>query len=151
MVVPGVAAGGRVFEYINLEPSIPIAGGKSIPFHSLIGNVEFKDVTFCYPTRPQQEVLKNFNLSVPAGQTVALVGSSGGGKSTVACLLERFYDCKSGSVSIDGISIKDLDPKWLRGKAIGYINQEPVLFATSVLENIRYGRPDASDQEVKAL
>ena len=79
---------------------------------------------------------------------VALVGSSGGGKSTVAALLERFYDCSEGGVYLDGINIKELDPKWLRGQAIGYISQEPVLFATSVMENIRYGRPGATDQEV---
>lgn len=79
---------------------------------------------------------------------VALVGVSGGGKSTVASLLERFYDCDAGAIFIDGVDLKTLDPKWLRGQAIGFISQEPVLFATSVLENIRYGRPNATDQEV---
>ncbi len=70
------------------------------------------------------------------------------GKSTVAALLERFYEVNSGSISIDGHDIGTLDPSWLRGKAIGFINQEPVLFATTVMENIRYGRPGATDQEV---
>ena len=137
-----------MFEYINLEPSMPLEGGKKIPYHALFGDVEFRDVTFTYPSRPQQVVLDNFSLKIPAGHMVALVGSSGGGKSTVAALLERFYDCAEGGVYLDGINIKDLDPKWLRGQAIGYISQEPVLFATSVMENIRYGRPGASDQEV---
>ena len=65
-----------------------------------------------------------------------------------AALLERFYDVDAGSVSIDGVDLRTLDPKWLRGRAIGYINQEPVLFATSIMENIRFGRPGATDQEV---
>lgn len=99
---------------------------------------------------------------------VALVGVSGGGKSTIASLLERFYDVDSGQITFDEMDIKKLDPSWLRGKAIGYINQEPVLFATSIMENIRYskkniktffsndkesymqryGRPGANDEEV---
>ncbi len=82
---------------------------------------------------------------------VALVGESGGGKSTVAALLERFYDVGGGGVFVDGVDVRRLDPKWLRGRALGYINQEPVLFAASVRENIRYGRPDATDQEVTHL
>ena len=79
---------------------------------------------------------------------MAVVGTSGSGKSTAASLLERFYDCDLGSLTIDGVNIKNLDPKWLRGQCIGYINQEPTLFNTSIKENIRYGRPDASDVEV---
>lgn len=147
-LVRGISAGSRVFEYINHESTIPLQGGKKIPFHTLQGDIEFKNVSFSYPTRPGQEVLKDFSLKIPHGRTVALVGASGGGKSTVAALLERFYDINAGSVTIDGVNIGDLDPSWLRGRALGFINQEPVLFATSVLENIRYGRPDASDLEV---
>ncbi|XP_022257586.1 ATP-binding cassette sub-family B member 8, mitochondrial-like isoform X2 [Limulus polyphemus] len=79
---------------------------------------------------------------------VALCGPSGGGKSTVAALLERFYDVDSGSITLDGKNLDQLDPKWLRGHVLGFINQEPVLFATTVMENIRYGRPDATDSEV---
>ena len=93
-------------------------------------------------------MLNDFNLEVPGGKIVALVGSSGGGKSTVAALLERFYDVNEGQITIDNTDIKNLNPKWLRGRAIGFINQEPVLFATSIMENIRYGRPNASDFEV---
>ncbi len=79
-----------------------------------------------------------------------MVGESGGGKSTVASLLERFYDATDGGggVYLDGIDVRELDPRWLRGRALGYIDQDPVLFATSVRENIRYGRPDASDEDV---
>ncbi|KAJ8299428.1 hypothetical protein KUTeg_023488 [Tegillarca granosa] len=121
-VIRGLAAGARVFE--------------------------MEHVQFSYPTRPEQVVLKDFTLHIPGGNVVALCGLSGGGKSTVAALLERFYDIDHGKITIDGYDLKQLDPTWLRGHAIGFINQEPVLFATSVMENIRYGRPDATDQEV---
>ncbi|XP_022110426.1 ATP-binding cassette sub-family B member 8, mitochondrial-like isoform X1 [Acanthaster planci] len=146
--IRGTSAGARVFEYLDLQPSIPLKGGKHIPYHSFYGNVQFKDVTFSYPTRPDQVVLKDFNLSIPAGKVVAVCGPSGGGKSTVASLLERFYDIGQGSITIDGLDIRDLDPSRLRGRTIGFINQEPVLFATSVKENIRYGNPAATDQEM---
>lgn len=147
-VVRGLSAGSRVFEYINLKSEIPLKGGTKIPHHSLVGNIKFCDVCFSYPTRPEQQVLTDFSLNIPAFKTVALVGASGGGKSTVAALLERFYDVSKGHVTIDGVDIRALDPTWLRGHAIGFINQEPVLFATSVMENIRYGRPNATDAEV---
>ncbi|XP_033641040.1 mitochondrial potassium channel ATP-binding subunit-like [Asterias rubens] len=146
--IRGTSAGARVFEYLELEPTIPLKGGKHIPFHSFYGNVRFNDVTFSYPTRPEQVVLSGLTLDIPAGQVVAVCGPSGGGKSTIAALLERFYDVTKGSVTIDNVNINELDPSKLRGQTIGFINQEPVLFATSVIENIRYGNPDASDQEV---
>ncbi|XP_077300096.1 mitochondrial potassium channel ATP-binding subunit [Arctopsyche grandis] len=148
-VIKGLSAGGRVFEYINRETNMPVKGGKKIPYHEFIGDIEFTDVTFAYPTRPEATVLKNFNLKIPAGKTVAIVGTSGNGKSTIAALLERFYDVNDGKVTIDGHDVRNLDPNWLRGRALGYINQEPVLFATSIKENIRYGKPDASDFEVE--
>ncbi|XP_070200308.1 mitochondrial potassium channel ATP-binding subunit-like [Littorina saxatilis] len=147
-MVRGVSAGARVFEYIDTEPSVQLRGGRTIPFHSMLSSIHFNDVAFSYPTRPGQAVLHDFNLTVPGGKVVALVGLSGGGKSTVAALLERFYDVTHGAITIDDIDIRQLDPSWLRGRAIGFINQEPILFATSVMENIRYGRPDATDQEV---
>ncbi|XP_063626535.1 mitochondrial potassium channel ATP-binding subunit [Cydia splendana] len=147
-VVKGLSAGGRVFEYINKEPKMDTSGTKVIKYHELHGDIEFKDVTFAYPTRPEAIVLKNFNLKIPAGKTIAIVGTSGNGKSTIAALLERFYDVNEGQVTIDGIDVREMDAKWLRGRALGLISQEPVLFATSVRENIRYGRPEASDDEV---
>lgn len=149
--VRGTSAGARVFEFCNLTPSIPLHGGKKIPFHSLMGDVEFRNVRFSYPSRSDQVILNDFNLKLPAGKVIALVGSSGGGKSTVAALLERFYDVQEGSVTIDGYDIRSLDPTWLRGRAIGFINQEPILFATSIMENIRYGKPTATDEEVREV
>ncbi|CAH2235327.1 jg5897 [Pararge aegeria aegeria] len=147
-VVKGLSAGGRVFEYINKEPKMDTSGTKVIKYHEFHGDIEFKDITFAYPTRPEAIVLKNFNLKIPAGTTVAIVGTSGNGKSTIAALLERFYDVNDGSVTIDEIDVRDFDCRWLRGRALGLISQEPVLFATTVRENIRYGRPEASDAEV---
>ncbi|XP_054713948.1 mitochondrial potassium channel ATP-binding subunit-like [Uloborus diversus] len=145
--IRGLAAGARIFQYMNLSPEIRLRGGCVLE-KELKGEVKFNDVYFTYPTRPDQIVLKKFNLTLPRGKMVALCGSSGGGKSTVAALLERFYDVSSGSITIDNIDIKSLDPSWVRGKLIGYIDQEPVLFATTIMENIRYGKPDASDEEV---
>ncbi|WAR02808.1 MITOS-like protein [Mya arenaria] len=109
--------------YINHDFSIPLKGGVKVPYHSLEGEIKFSDVHFTYPTRQDQEVLKGFSLRIPPGKTVALVGASGGGKSTIATLLQRFYDTDGGSITVDGIDIRDLDPSWLRGHAIGFINQ----------------------------
>ncbi|XP_071943664.1 mitochondrial potassium channel ATP-binding subunit-like isoform X1 [Antedon mediterranea] len=146
--VRGISAGTRVFEYILHTPSIPITGGKKIAYHSLRGEIEFRDICFRYPTRPDQEILTHLDLKIKPGEVIALCGPSGGGKSTIASLLERFYDADNGTITIDGYDIKLFDPTWLRGRAIGFINQEPVLFASSVMENIRYGKPEATDQEV---
>ncbi|XP_018566195.1 ATP-binding cassette sub-family B member 8, mitochondrial [Anoplophora glabripennis] len=147
-VVRGAAAGARIFEYIKMEPTIPLKFVDHSPWN-VQGDIKFNDVTFAYPSRPQQNVLQNFNLTVPAGKTVAIVGASGNGKSTIVALLERFYDVKGGSITLDGRDIRTLDPSKLRGKTLGLISQEPVLFGTSILENIRYGRPEATDQEVR--
>lgn len=144
----GIQAGARVFQLINQEPDIPLHEGRIIPYHCFIPKVDFKNVTFAYPTRPEQAILKNFNLVLPAGKTVAIVGSSGNGKSTVAALLERFYDVNDGSITVGDVDIRVLKPSWLRGRVIGLINQEPILFATTVMENIRYGKPTATDDEV---
>ncbi|GFP89502.1 ABC transporter b family member 1, partial [Phtheirospermum japonicum] len=96
-------------------------------------------VDFSYPSRPENKVLSNFSLVVPSGKTIALVGSSGSGKSTVVSLIERFYDPSSGQVVLDGHNIKTLKLKWLR-QQIGLVSQEPVLFGTTIKENILLGR-----------
>ncbi|KAF7708088.1 mitochondrial potassium channel ATP-binding subunit [Silurus meridionalis] len=149
-MVRGTSAGARVFEYMTSEPTISLTGGGRIPHESLTGRVDFLNVNFSYPTRPGNQILKNFNLTLPPCKTVAIVGESGGGKSTVAALLERFYDPSGGVVMLDGVDIRTLDPSWLRGHVIGFISQEPVLFGTSVKENIRFGKPGATDAEVIA-
>jgi ABC-type multidrug transport system fused ATPase/permease subunit len=102
------------------------------------GAVDFNEVFFAYPTRPNTDVLRNFSLSIAPNQTVALVGASGAGKSTVVSLLQRFYDVTSGSITLDGYDIRNLDIKWLRSH-ISYVQQEPQLFGLSIRENILYG------------
>ncbi|KAK6642615.1 hypothetical protein RUM43_004117 [Polyplax serrata] len=146
--IKGKHAGARVFEIIDLPSGKTLSAGRKIPYHSLLPNIEFKNVAFSYPSRPDKEVLKNINLYIPEGKTIAIVGSSGSGKSTLAWLLERFYDVDSGVVLVGEEDIRNLDSTWLRKNVIGFISQEPVLFATSVLENIRYGKPTATDEEV---
>ncbi|NXK13923.1 ABCB8 protein, partial [Herpetotheres cachinnans] len=149
-VVRGLSAGARVFELLTLEPSVALRGGASIPSYSLLGHICFHHVSFSYPTRPAYPVLRDFSLTLPPCKTVAIVGPSGGGKSTVAALLERFYEPTQGTITLDGHDISSLDPSWLRGQVIGFISQEPVLFGTTIMENIRFGKPGASDAEVYA-
>ena len=112
------------------------------------GKIEFKNVTFAYPTRPENVILKNVNLTIHPGQQVAIVGPSGSGKSTIIQLLNRFYDVENGKgeILIDNINIKDYNLYELR-KVIGYISQEPTIFKISPLENVRYGNLNATDGE----
>jgi len=114
-------------------------------WEKLKGDVEFKDVTFYY--NQNEEILKDFNLTVKQGQSVALVGHTGSGKTTLVNLLSRFYEPKSGSILIDGKDYRERSIHWLHSK-LGYVLQSPHLFSTTVMENIRYGRLDATDEEV---
>lgn len=120
---------------IERVPSIDSANqqGETIP--GVKGELEFKDIKFAYPSRPESLILRKFNLKVMACQTVGLVGVSGSGKSTVINLLERFYNPLEGEILLDGISIQGLQLKWLRSQ-MGLVSQEPILFATSIKENI---------------
>ena len=108
---------------------------------------QFKNVCFSYPTRPKKQILDDFNLSIRRGETVALVGTSGGGKSTVMSLVERFYDPSYGSVEYNGFDIRLLNLRWYRDQ-IGYVGQEPVLFSASIAKNIAYGYPGAIREEI---
>ncbi|XP_043821847.1 phosphatidylcholine translocator ABCB4 isoform X4 [Dromiciops gliroides] len=112
------------------------------------GNLEFKNVHFSYPSRADVKILKGINLKVNSGQTVALVGNSGCGKSTTVQLIQRLYDPLEGEINIDGQDIRTLNVRYLR-EMIGVVSQEPVLFATTIAENIRYGREDATMDEIK--
>lgn len=133
-----------------IEPKIDLINGSTIPFNRLNGEVRFENVTFAYPSRPDQIILRNFNLTLKPGQTVALVGASGSGKSTVASLLERFYEPIEGKITLDEQPLSSLSPYWLRAEVIGFIEQQPILFGTTIFENIRYGRPLATKDEVYA-
>lgn len=148
--VRGMSAGYRVFEYLHMQPRVDIHAGKILSDKELTGKISFRNVTFTYPLRPRQPVLKNIDLEIRPNTTLALVGPSGGGKSTIASLVERFYDVRRGSIKLDGYDIRKLNPSWLRGKVLGFISQEPVLFSGTIRDNIRYGKLDASDEEVVA-
>ncbi|WP_255399630.1 ABC transporter transmembrane domain-containing protein [Oceanicoccus sp. KOV_DT_Chl] len=112
------------------------------------GQLQFENISFYYPSRTEVAAISELSLTLQAGTSLALVGSSGAGKSTIVDLLLRFYDVQQGRITLDGVDIKQLDPKALR-EHIAIVPQQPVLFSGTVFENIRYGRPDASDQEVK--
>ncbi|CAJ0932744.1 unnamed protein product, partial [Mesorhabditis belari] len=145
----GWTAAARVFQFANLVPGIQNSEGICIPHHSFVPDIHFENVNFVYPTRPGHVVFHELNLTIPAGKVVALCGPSGEGKSTITSLLERFYEPHSGRVTLGGKDLRELNTEWLRSKVIGLISQEPVLFHTSILENIRYGRPEATDEEVR--
>ncbi|MED6267613.1 Multidrug resistance protein 1, partial [Characodon lateralis] len=138
----------KVYSIIDHNPTIDSFSETGFKPDLIKGNIEFKNIHFSYPSRPDVKILDKMSLSVSSGQTMALVGSSGCGKSTTIQLLQRFYDPQEGSVSIDGHDIRSLNVCYLRG-TIGVVSQEPILFATTIAENIRYGRPDVTQEEIK--
>jgi ATP-binding cassette subfamily B protein len=139
----------RLVELLNSEPAIVVAQSPIALPQKVSGAIHFEAVDFRYPSRPDTPALEAFTLDVVPGETIALVGPSGAGKTTVFQMLLRFYDPQNGSISIDGISLKDADPEAVR-KQMGLVSQEAVIFATSVFENVRYGRANATLDEVKA-
>lgn len=141
------AAGERINDMIKRVPKIDSENKEGEILNSVLGEVEFHHIDFSYPSRPDTTVLNDFCLKIPAGKTVALVGGSGSGKSTVIALLQRFYDPSGGEVRVDGVAVHKLQLKWLRSQ-MGLVSQEPALFATSVKENILFGKEDATEDEV---
>nr|CAB3484512.1 unnamed protein product [Digitaria exilis] len=142
-------AARRILEQINRVPQINVDNPEGLVLDQLRGGIKFESVYFAYPSRPDMTVLKGFNLQIAAGQTVAIVGSSGSGKSTAIALVQRFYDASEGTVKIDEVDIKELQIKWIRSK-MGLVSQDPALFGTSIKENILLGKPDASMDEIYA-
>uniref|UniRef100_A0A9J8DCR1 ATP-binding cassette sub-family B member 5 n=1 Tax=Cyprinus carpio carpio TaxID=630221 RepID=A0A9J8DCR1_CYPCA len=141
-------AAHKVFHIIDHEPKINSFSEEGYKLDVVKGNIEFKNIHFTYPSRQDVKVLNGLNLKVMSGQTIALVGSSGCGKSTTIQLLQRFYDPQEGTVTIDGHDIRSLNVRGLR-ELIGVVSQEPVLFATTISENIRYGREDVTQEEIE--
>nr|CAG8460076.1 10588_t:CDS:2 [Entrophospora candida] len=140
-------AAKSISKIINL-PTLPTTTGKIL--ESLQGTIVFKDVYFSYPERPNSRVLSGLDLTLQQGQSVALVGKSGNGKSTVAALLQRLYEPDSGQILLDYTNIKELQMYWLRD-IIGVVSQEPVLFEATVAENIAYGKEDATAEEIEQV
>jgi subfamily B ATP-binding cassette protein MsbA len=140
----GLAAATRFYTTID-EPQNIIDKEGAIDIKNIKGNIEFKDVTFSYNN--EKNALDKVTFSIPSGKTVALVGHSGGGKSTVMNMILRFYDPNSGEVSLDGYNIKDLTIKSLRS-SMSVVNQEVMLFDDTIIENIRYGKEGATEEEI---
>jgi ABC-type multidrug transport system fused ATPase/permease subunit len=141
-----VAALDKITEVLDEDPQV-VDGPDARPLPPIVGRVRFEDVVFGYGEGP--EILHGIDLDVPAGTTVALVGHTGAGKSTIAKLLARFYDPRGGRITIDGHDLRDVTQESLR-RQLGIVPQEGFLFAGTVRENIAFGRPDASDQDVAA-
>ncbi|KAK2624622.1 hypothetical protein QTJ16_005815 [Diplocarpon rosae] len=146
-LMKGVGAASRLFELQDRKPTIPATVGVKVK--SAQGVIKFSNVTFAYPTRPAVKIFDGLDFEIPSGTNVAIVGPSGGGKSTIGSLLLRFYNPTEGSVSINGTDISTMNGKSLR-RRIGMVGQEPVLMSGSIAENIAYGKPRASRAEIIA-
>ncbi|XP_006779227.1 PREDICTED: phosphatidylcholine translocator ABCB4 isoform X2 [Myotis davidii] len=137
-----------IFDIIDKNPKIDSFSERGHKPDNIKGNLEFNDVHFSYPARANVKILKGLNLQVRSGQTVALVGNSGCGKSTTVQLIQRLYDPDEGMISIDGQDIRTFNVRYLR-EIIGVVSQEPVLFSTTIAENIRYGRGNVTMDDIK--
>ncbi|BFG05140.1 multidrug resistance protein homolog 49 [Drosophila madeirensis] len=142
------AAGQNLFRIIDRQSQIdPMVEGGAKP-ESITGRIRFENIHFRYPARPDVQILKGLTVDVEPGQTVAFVGASGCGKSTMIQLMQRFYDPEEGSVKLDGRDLRSLNVGWLRSQ-IGIVGQEPVIFATTIGENIRYSHPEATQADIE--
>ncbi|XP_039604221.1 ATP-binding cassette sub-family B member 10, mitochondrial [Polypterus senegalus] len=142
-LMKGFGAGARLWELLDRRPEFPLNEGIKLSPEELKGALEFRGVTFAYPTRKNAPVFQDLCLFVPAGSVMAVVGPSGSGKSSLVSLLLRLYDPDSGVITVDGYDVRTLNPHWLRNN-IGTVSQEPVLFSCSIAENIAYGANDPS-------
>ncbi|XP_001922717.3 ATP-dependent translocase ABCB1 [Danio rerio] len=138
----------EVYKTIDMPRPIDSSSKEGHKPDRVRGDIEFKNINFNYPSRKDVTILQGMSLKVPHGKTIALVGASGCGKSTTIQLLQRFYDPDSGEVTLDGHDIRSLNVRWLR-ENMGIVSQEPVLFGTTIAENIRYGREDATDADIE--
>ncbi|XP_040601442.1 bile salt export pump isoform X2 [Mesocricetus auratus] len=143
----GRSAATSIFQTIDRQPIIDCMSEEGYKLDRIKGEIEFHNVTFHYPSRPEVKILNNLNMVIKPGEMTALVGSSGSGKSTALQLIQRFYDPCEGMVTLDGHDIRSLNIRWLRDQ-IGVVEQEPVLFSTTIAENIRYGREEATMEDI---
>eukprot|EP00123_Amoebidium_parasiticum_P013500 comp21991_c0_seq1/m.31796 comp21991_c0_seq1/g.31796 ORF comp21991_c0_seq1/g.31796 comp21991_c0_seq1/m.31796 type:complete len:1283 (-) comp21991_c0_seq1:440-4288(-) len=142
-------AGKKIYQVVDRQPIIDVTAQDGKRLDTVHGEIELKSVHFTYPSRPEQPILRGLDLKIKAGQTVAIVGESGCGKSTVISLVERFYDPDAGTVQLDGSDLRDLNVQWLRDQ-IGLVGQEPILFQGTIAQNIAMGKPGgASTSEVE--
>ncbi|OXV09342.1 hypothetical protein Egran_02899 [Elaphomyces granulatus] len=146
-LMKGVGAASRLFELEDREPKISPTKGEKV--ESAHGPIQFENVSFSYPTRPAVTIFKGLDFEIPPGSNIAIVGPSGGGKSTIGALLLRFYNPSQGRILISGKDISKMNVKSLRRK-IGVVSQEPVLFSGTIAENIAYGKPEATRSEIVA-
>ena len=144
-LMKGVGAASRLFELQDREPTL--SPTKGLPVSDARGLIRFENVSFAYPTRPAVEIFKKLNFSIPQGSNVAIVGPSGGGKSTIASLMLRFYTPTEGAITIEGTDLSKMNVKQLR-RHIGLVAQEPVLFSGTIASNIAYGKPRATRSEI---
>ncbi|CAM9217576.1 unnamed protein product [Pylaiella littoralis] len=145
-ITRGLASAERVFALVDRTPAV--AGDEGLePTADVVGDLEFRDVWFQYQSR-EKAVLQGLSLRLTPGKVLALTGASGEGKSTLASLINRLYEPRQGSITLDGVGIAELNPSWLR-RQIGVVDQEPVLFAGSIADNIRYGAPSATNEQVE--
>ncbi|CAF2728582.1 unnamed protein product [Rotaria sp. Silwood2] len=144
-----LGSGAYVFQIIKRESKINVCNNDGEIPSKFIGDIEFKNVHFTYPSRQEAPILNGLNVKIPSGKTVALCGPSGCGKSTTIQLIQRFYDPDNGQVMLDGRDVRSINLKWLRSN-IGIVSQEPVLFFGTIEDNIRYGKLDATDEDVIA-
>ncbi|KAG2016080.1 ATP-binding cassette transporter [Coprinopsis cinerea AmutBmut pab1-1] len=146
-IMRAIGAGVRVFEVLDRTPAIPHTGGDEVPPKP--GVIRFENVRFHYPSRKGVEILREFSLDVNVGETVAIVGESGGGKSSIHSLLLRYYDPVQGKITFDGRDIREFSTTSWRN-TIGIVPQDPVLFTGTIASNIAYGNPDATREEIEA-
>ncbi|KAJ4796757.1 ABC transporter B family member 4 [Rhynchospora pubera] len=140
-----------IFEIMDRESKIDPSSEEGLVLENVTGDIQLRNISFSYPTRPDVPIFTNLLLSIPSGKTVALVGESGSGKSTVIALVERFYDPDSGTILLDGIEITRLNVSWLR-KQMGLVSQEPILFDDTIRANISYGKEgDVTEEELIAV
>ncbi|XP_065313729.1 mitochondrial potassium channel ATP-binding subunit-like [Gordionus sp. m RMFG-2023] len=152
-----VSSKGRVFEHLThhysdiraLETEKEYHDGRIIPVDRFKGEIRFEEVTFAYPSNPGKKVLDRFSLTIRPCQVVAICGHNGSGKTTLVSLLQKFYENYEGRILIDGYDIRHLDSKWLRKFVIGIIDQDPILFSGSIMDNVKYGKPEATLEELK--